>query len=56
MLKSPVIMRLLLFSSVDEVNSSMKFLFLLHDLGGISSTRACGYMADLIFSTTGFRS
>ena len=39
MLKSPVIMILLLFSSVDKVveNSSMKcFIFLLHDLGGLS--------------------
>ena len=38
MLKSPVIMRLLLFSSVDKVviNSSMIFLiFSLHYLGGL---------------------
>ena len=38
MLKFPVIMRLLLFSSVDKVieNSSMNlFIFSLHDLGGL---------------------
>ena len=37
MLKSPLIMRLLLFSSVDKVveNSLMTFfIFSLHDLGG----------------------